>query len=265
MKKILTFITTLLLVVCTCFSFTACGSNGKVVADGSKIVVGVTDYAPMDYIDSTTNKWTGFDAELAEKVFTELGYTVEFKEIDWDTKIIALNSGTIDCIWNGMTVTDELLNNLLLSSPYLKNTQVAVVRVEDASQYQTKEDLVGKVVAVESGSAAETLVSSIPGVASPRKLSNQNAAILDVFGLGSNVAIVDNILARNICQSETYNGVLTYVDLGLSDVEFEEFAIAFRKSDSKLLYNVNKKLANFKMDGTILTLAYKYGIADSLI
>ena len=262
MKKLITILLAMVLSVACLFSF-GCSANQKTVGDSGKIIVGVTDYAPMDYLED--GRWVGFDAELAETVFTNLGYTVQFKEIDWDTKIVTLNAGTIDCIWNGMTVTDELLKNLLLTNAYLKNAQVAVVKVEDVNSFTSKNDLVGKKFAVESGSAAETLVSNISGVSKINKASNQNAAILDVYGNQSDVAIVDNILARNICLSQEYIGKLTYVDIGFSAENAEQFAVAFRKSDSKLFYKVNMELEKLKKDGTVLALATKYGIADSLI
>lgn len=263
MKKLLTIVMAAAIMLTACLGLTAC-SNGKVVQDGAKIVVGITDYAPMDYLEG--DEWTGFDAELAETVFTNLGYTVEFKEIDWDTKIVTLNAGTIDCIWNGMTVTDELLNNLLLTTPYLKNIQVAVAKIDNISSYNNETSLVNKKVAVESGSAAETLIEGLSNVnCTLRKLTNQNAAIMEVAAGTSDVAIVDLLLARNTCLSPDYIGTLSYVDIGLCDEEYEEFAVAFRKSDSKLLYKVNKELEKLKKDGTIFSLALKYGISDSVL
>ena len=263
MKKLLTLIMAAAMLLTACFGLTAC-SKGKVVQDGAKIVVGITDYAPMDYLED--NEWTGFDAELAEIVFTNLGYTIEFKEIDWDTKIVTLNAGTIDCIWNGMTVTDELLNNLLLTTPYLKNIQVAVAKIENITSYTNKTNLANKKVAVESGSAAESLIEGLSNVnCNLRKLTNQNAAIMEVAASTSDVAIVDLLLARNICLSSDYIGKLAFVDIGLCDEEYEEFAVAFRKSDSKLFYNVNKEIEKLKKDGTILNLAVKYNIADSVL
>lgn len=258
MKKVL--IIMLALVLCVSCVF-AVGCGGKVVKDGDKIVVGITDYKPMDYLDSDGN-WTGFDYELAKKTFEELGYTVEFKEIDWDTKIVTLNAGTIDCIWNGMTVTDELLNNLLLSNVYLKNQQYAVVKVANASSYTSTASLSGKKVAVESGSAAESAVKDL-GASSVEKLTNQNSAIMAVQAGTADVAIVDRALAMSMtAQGTDYYGQLVAKDIGFAE---EEFAIAFRQSDSKLCWNVNKKIASYYKDGTIATLAEKYGLSNSLV
>lgn len=262
MKKLFALLITAVMTLTACFGLTACGGNQKVVEDGGKIIVGVTDYEPMDFIGED-GKWTGFDAELATEVFTNLGYTVEFKEIDWDTKIVTLNAGTIDCIWNGMTVTDELLDNLVLSNVYLKNQQVIVTKTENLSSYTSTADLAGKKVAVESGSAAQKLVDALATPAADvQKLSNQNAAVLGVFAGTADVAVVDVALATTLCGlGSDYFGKLAFKDVGFAT---EEFAIAFRKSDSSLCWNVNKELRNLEEDGTIFNLALKYKVTNLL-
>lgn len=231
------------------------------IKQGAKIVVGITDYKPMDYKDEN-GKWIGFDAELSEKVFTSLGYTIEFKEIDWDTKIVTLNAGNIDCIWNGMTVTENLLDNLLLSDVYLQNQQYAVVKIENKDAIKSSADLKDKVVAVESGSAAEGAMNGIN--CSLRKLQTQNAAVMEVEAGTADVAIIDYTMAYSLTQSETsdYYGKLAMVDVGF---EVEEYAVAFRKVDSKLCWNVNKKINEFYKDGTINTIAEKYELTNLLV
>ncbi len=260
MKKLLTLVVAAMLTLCACFTLTGCKKGEKVVKDGAKIIVGVTDYAPMDYLEN--GEWVGFDADLAKAVFTSLGYTVEFKEIDWDTKIVTLKAGTIDCIWNGMTVTDQLLDNLLLSNVYLKNQQVAVMKTANASSYNTTTDLAGKTVAVESGSAAEDAVTPL-GCDEIRKLNNQNAAILDVFSGQSDVAIVDFALAKSqTAPGTSYYGSLVWKPIGFTA---EEFAIAFRKSDSKLCFNVNKTITALYESGVIDDIAARYGVEGQLV
>ena len=258
MKKIITFIVTALLAVLACFSLTACGKNKK-VEDGATIVIGVTDYAPMDYLED--GQWVGFDAELSKIVFEKLGYKVEFKEIDWDTKIVTLNSGKIDCIWNGMTVTDELLDNVLLSNVYLQNQQYAVVKVDNQANFTNLDSLKGKKVAVESGSAAEDALADVN--CELRKLTNQNSAVMEVAAGTSDVAIVDYTMAKTLTSAgSSYEGSLVAIDLGF---EVEEFSIAFRKSDSKLCFNVNKTIKSLINDGTIKGLAEKYEIENLLV
>ena len=255
MKKLL--IVMLALIVClTCVFAVGCG--GKVVEDGSKIIIGITDYEPMDYKVPGTDEWTGFDYELSKKVFEELGYTIEFKVIDWNTKIVTLNAGTIDCVWNGMTVTDELLNNVLISNVYLDNQQYAVVKTENASQYTNIASLAGKSVAVEDGSAAESAVKDIANI-DLKEAQNQVSALSDVKLGQADVAIVDRALAKTW---EANNADLKAIDLGF---EVEEFGIAFRQSDSKLCWKVNKKLDELKKSGYIATLAAKYGLPYDLI
>lgn len=260
MKKALTVFVTALLCIATVFSLAACESGGKTVKEGDTLIVGVTDYAPMDYMEEGSDEWTGFDAELATAVLTGLGYKIQFKEIDWDTKIVTLNAGTIDIIWNGMTVNDELLSNLLLTTIYLKNQQVAVVKSENAASINKTADLKGKTVAVESGSAAQSAVGE-DGI-TLRKLTNQNSAVLDVFSGTSDVAIVDFALAKSLlAEGSSYYGVLEMKDIGF---EVENFSAAVRKSDSKLLWQINERLATLAADGTIAELAEKYGIANQL-
>lgn len=261
MKKALTLLVSAILCLATCVSLTACTSeNGKIVNAGDTIIVGVTDYAPMDYKEEGSDEWTGFDAELATKVLTNLGYKVQFKEIDWDTKIVTLNAGTIDVIWNGMTVNNELLSNLLLSTVYLKNQQVAVTKAENAANYSTIADLQGKTVAVESGSAAQDAVGE-DGL-TLRKLTNQVSAVLDVFSGTSDVAIIDFALAKSLlAEGSQYYGVLEMKDIGF---EVENFSVAVRKSDSKLLWQINEQLSALAADGTIDSLAEKYGLSNQL-
>ena len=128
MKKLLTLALTLIMALTACIGLTACGETGdvKAVKDAGKLIVGITDYAPMDYKDEN-GKWIGFDADLANKFAEELGVTCEFVEIDWDLKVGEINSRQIDLIWNGMTASEELGEQIDFSVSYAKNAQVAVV------------------------------------------------------------------------------------------------------------------------------------------
>lgn len=135
------------------------------ILNSGKIVVGYTIFAPIAYDDETNNysgnKFTGFDIELAREVVNFLNttysstLTVDFQEIDWDSKEVLLTNGTIDLIWNGLTITDERKENMSISVPYLNNKQVAVVKKENKDTYTTKESLKNAVIGVEAGSAGE--------------------------------------------------------------------------------------------------------------
>ena len=126
------------------------------------IVIGYTVFAPIAYTES--GNFTGFDIELAREVVSYLNQTysltleVQFEEIDWDSKETLLENGTIDLVWNGMTITEKREAQMCISVPYLYNKQVAVVCVEDKDKYTTKESFKNAVIGVESGSAGESVV-----------------------------------------------------------------------------------------------------------
>ena len=137
------------------------GSWEAIKTDG-EIVIGYTVFAPIAYTDN--GALTGFDIELAKEVVEylnetyTLNLTVTFQEIQWSAKEALLENGTIDLVWNGMTITDERSEQMCISIPYLFNKQVAVVMVEDAAKYTTKESFKDAIIGVESGSAGESVV-----------------------------------------------------------------------------------------------------------
>ena len=162
-----------------------------------KLVVGITDYKPMDYRDEKTNEWIGFDADYARAVAAKLGVTVVFKEIDWDFKLEALAAKDVDCIWNGMTIRPAIEAAADCTVPYMFNTQVAVVKKADADKYKTLEDLAGLKIAAESGSAGEAVIKENAALAGGLKsLAAQTDAMLEVLSGSSQVAIVDLTLAK---------------------------------------------------------------------
>jgi len=157
MKKMITLILAMLLIM-SCFA--GCGaakeeSDLAFVQEKGKLVVGITDYAPMDYKDEN-GEWTGFDAEFAEAFAEELGVECEFFVLsDWGKKFFELESKNIDVIWNGMTITDEVKLNTNCSNPYVINAQVVVMKADAVANYTTPESLKDLAIAVESGSAGE--------------------------------------------------------------------------------------------------------------
>ncbi len=118
-----------------------------------EVVVGYTLFAPIAYMDGDT--LVGFDIELAKAVFAKLDIDVKFYEINWDNKEAEMESKSIDCLWNGMTITEERQAMWEVSVPYLKNAQVAVIRKEDADIYKTTADMDDAIVSAEGGSAGE--------------------------------------------------------------------------------------------------------------
>lgn len=263
MKKFLAVICSLAVLAGGVAMFAGC-SGGKTIPypnpggdDAYVIKIGVTLYEPMDYKDEN-GKWIGFDAELAEKAFKELGYDVSFVEIVWDNKIMSLDSGEIDCVWNGMTITDELQDKIALTDPYLTNQQVVVVRKGDEDTYKTTADLSkAKKIAFEGGSAAETELEKL-NLASDKlvDMDKQLDTFLEVKTGSSDIAVVDKTMAMSICGQGNYTD-LAYVEVGFDP---ENFAVGFRKSDSEMAGRINELLDKYAEDGTIARLKDKYGI-----
>lgn len=166
----------------------------KVKAAG-KLVIGITDYEPMDYQDESGN-WIGFDADYARLVCEKLGVTAEFKEIEWDNKELELAGGTIDCIWNGMTITDAIEEVADCTAPYMYNTQVAVVLKKNADKYKDLTSLKGASIAAESGSAGASLIEGNDDLKNGFKgVTAQTDAILEVISGTADAAVVDRTLA----------------------------------------------------------------------
>ena len=141
MKKILVLMLTLIMAL----SLTACGKSDEGASTGAKdsdlayvkdkgsLVIGITDFEPMDYKDDS-GEWIGFDADMAKAFAESLGVTAEFVEIDWDNKIMELDGKTIDCVWNGMTLTDEVTSSMECSKAYCNNAQIVIVPKDKADQ-----------------------------------------------------------------------------------------------------------------------------------
>ena len=220
------------------------------------MVVGITDYEPMDFKDENGN-WTGFDAELAQMVCDELGVKCEFFVLaDWGKKFFELETKNIDCIWNGMTITDEVKLNTNCSDPYVINAQVLVMKADVVGQYDAVELLQGLTFAVENGSAGQDEVVAL-GVPDSQIIAvqDQAAALMEVAAGTSDACVIDITMANAMTGEGT-----SYADLapGIS-LSSEEYGIGFRK-DSDVTAKVNELLAKYKADGTLQALADKYSL-----
>ena len=160
MKKLFTLTLTVLMALTAVFGLTACNLLKKPETKGV-ITVGYTDYAPMNYEEN--GELVGFDTELANKVFTDLGYTVRFKLIEWSQKYMELDSGTIDCIWNGFTANSSdngtPRNQLVDFSKYYMQNAQCIVKLSTTDNISAWNQMSGKTVAYEAGSAADSLVN----------------------------------------------------------------------------------------------------------
>ena len=253
MKKLLIAILAMMLSVVTMFSMTACNDNND---EKPTITIGYTDYPPMNYEDEN-GKFVGFDTEFAEKVCAELGYKAEFVEIVWETKVASLESKEIDCIWNGMTITDELKEEILISDAYLENKQVLVMKSENASKFTSKASLANAdSIAYETGSAADGLLQelTLTGV-DMNGCEGQRDALFEVKTGASEVAVIDYTMAKAMTGAGTDYANLTFVEV---DFPIEEYGIGFRTEDTELCTKVNQLIAKYKTDGTFDSLMRKY-------
>ncbi len=233
------------------------GNDSVYVREKGKLVVGITDFEPMDYQDEDGG-WTGFDADMAALFAESLGVDVEFIEIDWDNKILELDGLTVDCIWNGMTLTDEVLTSMECSSAYMNNAQVVVVPADKADDYQDIESISDLVFAVEAGSAGEAVISEMGFSCTP--VNTQSGALMEVEAGTSDAAVIDALMASAMTGEGTGYADLTYT-IGLND---EEYGVGFRKG-SDLALMLDEFFEQSYADGTMQECAEKYGVQAALI
>lgn len=257
MKKI----TVLLLAALLALSCLAgCGASSKsdlkYIQDKGTMIVGITDYAPMDYKDDN-GEWTGFDAELAQMVCEKLGVKCEFFVLsDWSKKFYELETKNIDAIWNGMTITEEVKLNTSCSDPYVINAQVLVMKADVVGDYDSVESLAALTFAVENGSAGQEALASC-GITGDNvtAVQDQAAALMEVAAGTSDACVIDITMANAMTGEGT-----SYADLasGMS-LTSEEYGIGFRK-ESDVTAKVNEILAKLRADGTLQALADKYSL-----
>lgn len=272
MKKIVALILALAL-ACTCFvacdqqptnestpageSTPAAGgeqtneSDVAYVQQQGKLVVGITEYEPMDFKDEN-GEWTGFDAELAREFAASLDVECEFFVIgDWGKKFFELDSKNIDVVWNGMTITEEATSNASVSDPYVLNAQVVVMKADKVSNYADAESMKDLVVAVEEGSAGQE-VATDAGLKTVSK-QDQAGALMEVAAGTADACVIDITMAKAMTGEGT-----DYADLAMGiSLSEEEYGVAFRKN-SDLTAKLNQFLKDKKADGSLEKLAQKY-------
>ncbi len=246
-------------------SAAAAHGDWDTIEGNGKMVIGITYFEPMNYIDSETNELTGFETEFAQAVCEKLGVEAEFQKIDWDSKEVELNAGTIDCIWNGMTITDERLENMDISTPYMENKQVMVVKADDVDKYQTADDMAGVSVVAEKKSAGEEVAEGDEFFADASYLGvdSQAKALLEVKSGTADVAIIDYVMTIGSLGEGS-----DYADLAvIENIEFapEEYGIAFRKDSPVTLEKVNGAIQELADEGTLAEIAAKYNLESLLL
>lgn len=227
------------------------------------LVVGMTDFAPMDYRDANGN-WIGFDADMAAAFAESLGVQVEFQEITWDYKVMELDAKSIDCVWNGMTLNDEVKAAMDTGNPYSLNAQVLVVPADKAADFENLTSLEGLNVAVESGSAGEDAAAALG--ASTTAVAKQADALMEVSAGTADAAVIDLLMAGAMIGEGTNYANLTYtLNLNTAQgLESEEYGVGFRKG-SDLVDAWNTFWAGAIADGSVLETGTTYGVQESLI
>ena len=258
MKKVLAIVLAALMLL----AFAACGGNKDTntdaagsdlayIKDKGKLVIGMTDYEPMNFKDDN-GEWTGFDTEFAQAVAEKLGVEVEFIEINWDNKFLELEAKEIDCIWNGMTITEEAKLNASVSDAYVKNAQVVVMKSDALEKYADAASMADLKFAAEAGSAGEKEIQNLK-FENYTAANTQADALLEVASGAADACVIDITMANNMTGEGT-----SYAELGCSlELSTEEYGISFRKG-SDVTAKVNDIIAELKADGTLQALAEKY-------
>lgn len=268
MKKILSLVLALTMLALCVVSFGSCKKNRsdwETIEKKGKFVCGITIYEPMNYYDG--DKLVGFDTELAQLVAEKLGVEVEFQEIDWGNKYAELQSGNIDCIWNGFTSNSkdddgiERSDKVDFTHAYLDNKQCVIVLSGDLDKYTTKASLAGKKAAVEKGSAGASFAKDA-GATLASELTSQMGTFTELLGGAVDFIVVDKLLADNIVGQGDYTS-LAVADI---DIEPEVYSIGCRKG-SDFDEKINEALIELLNEGEIERLAKKYGVrvTDSLL
>ena len=260
MKKIISLALALIMMLGCIATFAACQQP----EEDDTLVCGVTIFENMNEKDANGN-WTGFESEFAMEVGKILGMKVEFQEIVWEQKYNELNSGAIDCIWNGFTANSsdngvkrsELVD---FSYGYMLNQQCIVVKQSELANYVDETSLAGKKACVEGGSAGESYAKTVTDEDKVVKATAQINAFTEVKSGAVDFIVVDILLAQNIC------GKGDYADLAIVEaieLESEIYAIGFKKG-SDLTAKVNDAIKQLEENGTLMNLAKKYGFENVL-
>ena len=254
MKKFIALLLSVVLVA----GMTACGakkaasdSDMAYVKEKGTLVVGITDFAPMDYQEN--GQWVGFDADMAKAFAESLGVECQFVEINWDTKAMELDSKNIDCVWNGMTLTNEVTSSMACSNAYCNNAQVIVVPADVAGQYADAESCKDLTFAVEAGAVAELGYNYI-------SVADQASALMEVSSGTSDAAVIDLLMAGAMIGEGTSYANLTHT----AELTAEEYGVGFRKG-SDLAAALNEFFSAAYADGSMIACAKTYGVQDALI
>ena len=233
------------------------------IQDKGTLVIGITEYAPMNYYDES-GTLIGFDTEFAQALCEKMGLEPEFVVIDWSTKEIELKARSIDCLWNGLTVTEERKENMAFSESYMENKQVVVIRAADADKYTDVAGIAAGALVAEEGSAGESAIAADAALSGAvyTPISNMASCLMEVKAGTADAAVLDVVMASAMVGEGT-----DYADLMIVDgveLAVEEYAIGFRV-DSNMPAAVDPVIDELYADGTMAELAEKYELTSMLI
>ncbi len=260
MKKGL-FIKVLAGIMAAAFLLSGCGSSDTAdkswdkVKEKGQLVLGLDEsFPPMGYRDDN-NEIVGYDIDLAKEVAARLGVELKLQPINWDSKDQELNTGNIDCIWNGFTIKEDRKENILFSDPYMKNQQVLVVMADSA--YNTQADLAGKSVALQAASSASNALDSKAEFKASLKevveLPDNTKCLMELQTNNVDAVVMDEVVARYFVQIK--GDKYRILDEGLAA---EEYGIGFRKNDVQLMTKVNDTLKDMAQDGKAIEISNKW-------
>lgn len=238
-------------------------TDWEYISGKGELIIGITLFEPMNYYDEN-GELTGFETEFAQAVCEKLGVTPKFQEIDWNQKETELKSKAIDCIWNGMTVTEERKQNMAFTDPYVDNRQVLIIRKSDAEKYVQESDLQGVKSAAESESAGQTAIEESAALSSGEFVgcAAQKDALLEVKAGTVDVAVIDYVMATASIRDDTdYSDLMIVEGVQLAP---EQYAIGLRLEDTETLAKVNAAIKELASEGGLQALAEKYGLIDVL-
>lgn len=239
-------------------------SDLEYVKSQGKLVVGITDFAPMDYKEDGSDEWIGFDADMAKAFAESIGVEAEFLEINWNNKVMELNGKGVDAVWNGMTLTDEVKTSMNCSSPYATNAQVVVVPSDKADAVKDLGGVKELSFAVEAGSAGAAAADALGLTAT--EVQSQADALMEVAAGTSDACVIDLLMAgAMIGEGTSYPNLVYTLDLNEANGdEPENYVVGFRK-DSDLTAAFNDFYKSAYEDGTVEKLAEKYGVQEAIV
>ena len=272
MKKFTKILAVILAALFVVGCFAACsGTNEKTDSDldyittKGKLVIGITLFAPMDYYaDEAETELTGFEVEFGKAVCEKLGVTPEFQVIDWKAKETELNAKNIDCIWNGLTITPERMETMSISTPYMANKQVIIVKAENAEKYATAGSLSGLTVVAEAESAGEevALEDAFFEGANFTAVDTMAKAMMEVKSGTADAAVIDYVTGiGSLGEGTDYEDIVMIESVAFAE---EQYGIAFRQG-SDVTAKVNEIIGELIADGTLQKIADKYKLGEQLI